>query len=139
PLGLFPAPRQSLVPDPHAQGAKGRRLRNHDYRTLNHGGLRTMKTIHLEEKRTALVARREKLIGRFNEAARARKSTRRMCGEIRRTNEFLESLEQIEAENTGRPNTGPRPYAVSSLFLSESFKKGTAAPDEQFFFVTGSE
>ena len=62
-----------------------------------------MKTIHLEEKRTALVARREKLLGRFNEAVRARKSTRRTCAEIRRTNEFLESLEQIEAENTGRP------------------------------------
>jgi hypothetical protein len=98
-----------------------------------------MKTIHLEEKRTALVARREKLIGRFNEAARARKSTRRMCTEIRRTNEFLESLERIEAENTGRPNAGPRRYAVSSLFLHESFKKLTADKDEQFFFITGSE
>jgi hypothetical protein len=98
-----------------------------------------MKTIHLEEKRTALVERREKLIGRFNEAARARKSTRRMCTEIGRTNEFLESLERIEAENTGRPNTGPRRYAVSSLFLHESFKKLTADRDEQFFFVTGSE
>jgi hypothetical protein len=98
-----------------------------------------MKTIHLEEKRTALVERREKLIGRFNEAARARKSTRRTCAEIRRTNEFLESLERIEAENTGRPNTSPRRYAVSSLFLHESFKKLTADRDEQFFFVTGSE
>ena len=98
-----------------------------------------MKTTHLEEKRMALVTRREKLIGRFNEAARARKSTRRMCTEIRRTNEFLESLERIEAENTGRPNIGPRRYAVSSLFLHESFKKLTADRDEQFFFITGSE
>lgn len=98
-----------------------------------------MKTIHLQEKRTALVERREKLIGRFNEAARARKSTRRTCAEISRTNEFLESLERIEAENTGRPNTGPRRYAVSSLFLHESFKKLTADRDEQFFFVTGTE
>ncbi len=98
-----------------------------------------MKTAHLEAKRTALVARRDKLISRFDEAARARKSTRRICEEIRRINEFLESLERIEAENTGRPNTGPRRYAVSSLFLHESFKKLTADRDEQFFFVTGSE
>ena len=98
-----------------------------------------MKTNHLEEKRTALVERREKLISRFNKAARARKSTRSMCTEIRQTNEFLESLERIEAENTGRPNTGPRRYAVSSLFLHESFKKLTADRDEQFFFITGSE
>jgi len=98
-----------------------------------------MKTIHLQEKRTAPVVRREKLIDRFNEAARARKNTRRTCEEILRTNEFLESLERIEAETTGSPNTGPRRYAVSSLFLHESFKKLTADRDEQFFFVTGSE
>jgi hypothetical protein len=98
-----------------------------------------MKTTHLKEKKTALVERREKLISRFNKAARSRKSTRRMCTEIRQTNEFLESLERIEAENTGRPNTGPRRYAVSSLFLHESFKKLTADRDEQFFFITGAE
>ena len=98
-----------------------------------------MKTTHLEEKRTALVEKREKLIGRFNQAARDRKSTARVCSEIRRTNEFLESLERIAAENTGSPNTGPRRYAVSSLFLHESFKKLTADQDEQFFFVTGAE
>lgn len=98
-----------------------------------------MKTTHLEEKRKVLIEKREKLIDRFNKAARARKSTARVCTEIRRANEFLESLEQIAAENTGRPNTGPRRYVVSSLFLHESFKKLTADPDEQFFFITGSE
>ena len=98
-----------------------------------------MKTIHLEEKRSALIEKREKLIGKFNQAARTRKSTARVCGEIRRTNEFLESLERIEAENTGSPNIGPRRYAVSSLFLHESFKKLTADQNEQFFFVTGAE
>lgn len=96
-----------------------------------------MRTTHLKEKRTVLVARREKLIGRFNEAARARKSARRTCEEIQRTNEFLESLERIEVEN--KPNTSPRRYAVSSLFLHESFKKLTADRYEQFFFITGSE
>lgn len=98
-----------------------------------------MNTKHLTEKRTVLLEKREKLIGRFTEAARVRKSTARVCADIRRTNDFLASLEQIEAENTGRPNTGPRCYSVSSLFLHESFKKLTADPDEQFFFVTGPE
>jgi len=98
-----------------------------------------MKTSHLELKRKTLVERREKLIERFNAATRARKGTTRLCTEIRRTNEFLESLEQIVAENSGLPNTGPRRYSVSSLFLHESFKKLTADRDEQFFFVTGAE
>ena len=98
-----------------------------------------MNTTHLTEKRRTLVEKREKLLGRFSEATRQRRSTQRVCTEIRRTNEFLESLERIEAENTGRPNTGPRRYAVSSLFLHESYKKLTADQDEQFFFITGAE
>ena len=98
-----------------------------------------MKTIHLEEKRKVLIEKREKLIDRFNQATRARKSTTRVCTEIRRTNDFIASLELIEAENTGRPNTGPRRYAVSSLFLHDCYKKLTADKNEQFFFITGSE
>jgi hypothetical protein len=98
-----------------------------------------MNTTHLHEKRKALLDRREKLISRFTEATRTRKNTARVCTEIRRTNEILATLERIEAENTGRPNTGPRRYAVSSLFLHESFRKLTADPDEQFFFITGAE
>lgn len=98
-----------------------------------------MKMTHLKEKRTVLLDKREKLIGRLNAAVRARKSTRRMCEEIRRTNEFLESLECIEAENSPGSETAPRRYAVSSLFLHESYKKLTADKDEQFFFVTGTE
>jgi len=98
-----------------------------------------MKKTHLDDKRKSLVERREMLIGRFNDAARKRKSTTRVCTEIRRVNEFLASLEQIETENTRLPNAAPRRYAVSSLFLHDSFKKLTADPDEQFFFVTGAE
>lgn len=98
-----------------------------------------MNKVHIEDKRNALIERREKLIRRFNEATRARKNTARVCTELRRTNEFLASLERIEADNTGRPNTGPRRYAVSSLFLHESFRKLTADPDEQFFFITGAD
>lgn len=98
-----------------------------------------MKTTHLEEKKAALLERREKLIARFNTAARKRKGTSRLCAEIERANEFLGSLELIAAENAGRADGGLRRYAVSSLFLHESFRKLTADRDEQFFFVTGSE
>jgi hypothetical protein len=97
-----------------------------------------MKTNHLEQKRKTLLDRREKLIGRFNEAARKRKGTSRLCTEIRRANDFLASLDQIVAENT-RSAEQPRRYAVSSLFLHECAKKLTADQKEQFFFITGSE
>lgn len=98
-----------------------------------------MRKAHLDAKRKSLMDRREQLLDRFSQASRMRKSTTRVCTEIRRVNEFLASLEQIEAENTGTPNAGPRHYAVSSLFLHDSYKKLTADPDEQFFFVTGTE
>jgi hypothetical protein len=97
-----------------------------------------MKTIHLEEKRKTLVDRREELIGQFSEATRARKSAARFCTEIRRTNEFLETLERIVAENRATATGQPR-YAVSSLFLHECFRKLTADQNEQFFFITGAE
>src|SRR5262249_31217726 len=89
--------------------------------------------------RTALVEKREKLLTRFSDNTRMRKSTAHVCTEIRRVNDFIASLERIEAENSGLPNTGPRRYAVSSLFLSESFKKLTADINDQFFFITGAE
>ncbi|HEX3822687.1 MAG TPA: hypothetical protein VHW45_20315 [Candidatus Sulfotelmatobacter sp.] len=98
-----------------------------------------MKTTHLDEKRTSLVERREKLIQRFDQAARNRKSMARLLAEIHKTNQFLESLERIATETTVKPDSAHRRYAVSSLFLHESFKKLTADQDEQFFFITGSE
>jgi hypothetical protein len=97
-----------------------------------------MKTTHIDEKRKALVEKREKLLGRFSEAVRSRKSTGRFETEIRRTNDFLESLERIIEENAQKPGESHR-YAVSSLFLHECAKKLTADADEQFFFITGSE
>ncbi len=97
-----------------------------------------MKTTHLQEKRSALTLKREKLIGQFNEAARAGKSTTRLCRDIRRVNDFLRTLDCIVAENT-RTSADPKRYMISSLFLYESYKKLTADKDEQFFFVTGSE
>ena len=75
-----------------------------------------MNTTHLEEKRKTLVGRREKLIGKFAEAARTRKKrTRQICTEISRANEFLASLDQIVAENSRAD--GPLHFTVSSLFL----------------------
>jgi hypothetical protein len=97
-----------------------------------------MKNIYIEEKTQVLVAKREQLIGRFNESARARKNTARVCSEIRRVNDFLATLDRITAETEPNAN-GPRHYAVSSLFLHDCFKKLTADPDEQFFFITGAE
>jgi hypothetical protein len=97
-----------------------------------------MKTTHIDEKKKALVEKREKLIDRFCEAVRASKGTARLATEIRRTNEFLGSLDRIIEENTRKPDE-PRRYAVSSLFLHECAKKLTADTDEQFFFITGSE
>jgi hypothetical protein len=97
-----------------------------------------MNITHIEQKKKALVDKREKLIRQFNEAARARMKTSRICTEIRTANDFLSSLDQIVADNTGDPS-GPRRYTVSSLFLYESYKKLTADQDEQFFFVTGPE
>lgn len=96
-----------------------------------------MRIDHLEEKRKTLLDRREGLIGKFSEKTRARRNSRRVCDEIRRTNEFLDCLERIETENS--VVSGPRRYAVSSLFLYESFRKLTADPNEQFFFITGAE
>lgn len=97
-----------------------------------------MKTAYIDEKKAALVERREKLITRFGKAARNRKNTSRIERDVQKVNEFLESLDQIAVE-AAKPETGLRRYAVSSLFLHESFKKLTADQDEQFFFVTGSE
>jgi hypothetical protein len=97
-----------------------------------------MKTTHIDEKKKVLVEKREKLIGQFSDAARARKDTARLTTAIRRTNDFLESLDRIIEENT-RKSGEPRRYAVSSLFLHESAKKLTVDADEQFFFITGSE
>ncbi len=97
-----------------------------------------MRTNTLESKKRVLVEKREKLITRFNESARAGKKTIRVCTEIRRVNDFLATLDGIVEENAQKAGE-PRRYAVSSLFLHDCFKKLTADPDEQFFFITGAE
>ena len=97
-----------------------------------------MKTTHLEKKRTTLIEKREQLLGEFSEAVRGRNKVDAVVHDIVQTNDFLESLERIAAENAPNPN-GTKRYAVSSWFLHESFKKLTADQDEQFFFITGAE
>jgi len=103
----------------------------------HHGGLPTMKTTHLENKRTTLIEKREELLGRFSEAVRGRRQVDALVHDILHTNDFLESLERIALENSSDVN-GTKRYAVSSWFLHESFKKLTADQDEQFFFITGA-
>ena len=97
-----------------------------------------MKTTHLEKKQKTLIEKREDLLGRFGEAVRGRDQVDALLHDILQTNDFLESLERIAAENAPRAN-GTNRYAVSSWFLHESFKKLTADQDEQFFFITGAE
>ncbi len=96
-----------------------------------------MKMKHIDDKIPLLRDRRERLIRRFADAARAGKNTSRISLEIRRTNDFLASLDAIVAENG--PESGRHRYVVSSLFLHDCFRKLTADSDEQFFFVTGAE
>src|SRR5258707_478186 len=98
-----------------------------------------MKTTHLEDKRAELLTRREKLIDRFGQSARSGKKVLGISAEIHKVNDFLESLERIASETAPKRDSSIRRYAVSSLFLHESFKKLTADQDEQFFFITGSE
>src|SRR5258707_10149269 len=136
---MFPASRQRLVSHPHGQGTQRRQLGNNHHRTSHYGGASIMKTVHLEEKRKELIEKRERLLVRLGNTARRRKNISRVGTEIRRTNEFLNSLDRIAEENTVSPNTGPRRYVVSSYLLYESFKKLTVDQDEQFFFITGSE
>lgn len=98
-----------------------------------------MTTTHLTEKRAALTGRREQLLGKFDQAARSRKKTIKLYNRIRDTNEFLESLDRIEQETQTQPKTSGRRYAISSMFLHDSFRKLTADQDEQFFFITRTE
>jgi hypothetical protein len=93
---------------------------------------------HLSVTKQKLEQKREELLGRFGQAARGRQKAQRLILEIHQTNEFLESLEQIQIENARFPQ-GPRRYLVSSWFLHECFKKLVADQNEQFFFITGTE
>lgn len=98
---------------------------------------------HLERKRAQLVRRRNELIDSFSKAAAKRRPGKmsKMYNRICQTNEFLGSLDHIEAEAKPKEDAASRVrrYTVSSLFLYECFQKLTADEKEQFVFITGSE
>ena len=100
----------------------------------------TANTSALAQRRDKLIAKREVLLTGFQKAGAVgdQKKLSKTYDQIRQTNDFLSALDQIEAEASGKAS-GPRQYAVSSLFLHESFKKLVADANEQFFFVTGTE
>jgi hypothetical protein len=94
----------------------------------------------VQVERQRLIKKRESLLDSFNKVAAANRPKRlsELFVKICQTNEFLKSLDQIDSKKDGEAS-GRRRYAVSSLFLHESFKKLTADQDEEFFFITGNE
>src|SRR5438105_4314097 len=101
--------------------------------------METSNATTIETQRQKLQKKREQLVLAFGRAAAAGKQKRlnNLFARIRQTNDFLETLTEIEQLVPPAP-TSCR-YAVSSLFLHECFRKLTADKDEEFFFVTGSE
>ena len=94
----------------------------------------------IKTERQRLVKKRETLLLTFNKAAVAGRPKRlsELFIKICQTNDFLKSLDQIGGEDKNTVS-GRRRYAISSLFLHESFKKLTPGPEEEFFFITGNE
>jgi proteasome lid subunit RPN8/RPN11 len=96
----------------------------------------------IEAERQRLLKKRLAFVEAFTKAASSgkQKHLAHLFIKIRQTNEFLKALEAIESATDPAKNaSGLRRYAVSSLFLHESFRKLTVDEAEQFFFVTGSE
>jgi hypothetical protein len=94
----------------------------------------------VQTERQRLLKKRETLLDSFTKAAGTGKVRRlsELFIKICQTNEFIRSLEQIATKKDAAVS-GRRRYAVSSLFLHESFRKLTADRDEEFFFITGNE
>lgn len=93
----------------------------------------------LETKRAALLIRRNNLIEQFAVSARQSGKLGRFCREIKTTNEFLKTLDEIAAELQAKHRASVPRFVVSSYFLHECFKKLTADHSEQFSFITGVE
>lgn len=94
----------------------------------------------VHNERDRLTKKRDALLAAFTRAAGTGKAKRlsELFIKICQTNEFLRSLEQINGKRISEVPRHRR-YAVSSLFLHESFTKLTADQDEEFFFITGNE
>jgi hypothetical protein len=97
----------------------------------------TLDQVRTEKER--LERKRQLLLTSFSKAASTGKQRRlsQLFIKIRQTNEFLAALAHIEQNFV--PDPGHRRFAVSSLFLHESFRKLTLDEDEEFFFITGNE
>ena len=95
----------------------------------------------LHRKRGELHEKRDRLVRSFSQAATemCSRQMRKACKEIERTNEFIDSLNQIDAEQQAKPDDSRPRFQISSLFLYECFEKLTADDREQFFFITGTE
>src|ERR1700751_2026065 len=97
--------------------------------------------IHLTRERNRLLAMRQKQLDAFvgEVSAGKRRKIGQLFLKIRQTNDFLRTLREIaDSLSPASAAAAQRSrYAVSSLFLYESFKKLTADRNEQFFFVTG--
>jgi hypothetical protein len=112
---------------------------DHERKTIG-----TPALIHLERERNRLLATRQKQLDAFvgEVSAGKRRKMAQLFLKIRQTNDFLHTLGEIADSlapaDVTQANAQKR-YAVSSLFLYDSFKKLTADRDEQFFFVTGTE
>jgi hypothetical protein len=97
---------------------------------------------HLAEKHEELVGRREGLLTKFSQTARApqpESGLENLFERIQSTNEFLHSLDRIADESKEEPDGLVPRYTVSSLFLHDNFQKLTADRNEQFVFITGTE
>ncbi len=62
----------------------------------------------------------------------------RVCRDLRRLNELLDTLDQVQTTMVPASPAQAR-FTVSSLFLHDCFRELTADHREQFFFVTGAE
>jgi hypothetical protein len=94
----------------------------------------------IQTEHQRLIKKRQTLLQTFGKAAVSGRPKRlsELFIKICQTNDFLKSLEQIGSKRK-ELITGRRRYAISSLFLHESFKKLTPGPEEEFFFITGNE
>jgi hypothetical protein len=103
--------------------------------------LQITKPKRLDTKRTELLNKREQLLHRFAQAVRAneRSRTSRVYRNIEVTNEFIGTLDEIACEIPEHNESDVPRYAVSSLFLHESFRELTADQNEQFVFITGAQ
>ncbi|HEX4134609.1 MAG TPA: hypothetical protein VHY84_08385 [Bryobacteraceae bacterium] len=104
--------------------------------------MRTEALGHLAVERQRLTVLRQKQLDNFVAAAQNgnRRKLVQLFSKIRQSSDFLRTLGEIETALIPPPAGSEKPrYAVSSLFLYESFKKLTADRNEQFFFITGTE